>query len=266
MLTWESLGITRQYMEKVAQYNEMDLDRWWDGPPSNPDDVDDWIFDFYVKAVKVFAMASIGYPMPNPPLNDWREVGRRLVSASKYYFYGAWRDKFKSRRKEYDRQSARAKLDWIDGYRFGLVIALCLSDWESSDQLLQWPGPDLPYDEGVRELTEQDQAYHIWLASRLRSEPESASSQQRATIENGTRRRPKMLLAAADAMFAGDADSFLTALEKYLRHYKKREFITGRGTDFGFCIEASILWHLARRQKMELKPFAEDIDIFIPKP
>ena len=266
MLTWESLGIKRQYMEKVAKYNAMGLDRWWEGPPSDPDGVAGWIFDVHIVAANVFAMASIGYPMPNPPLDDWREVSRRLISACIYYFYGPWRDKFKYFRKEYNRQSARTKLDWIDAYRYGLVFALCLSDWESADQLLQWPGPDLSYDEGVCELTEQDQAYHIWLASRLRGEPESASSQQRAMIEDGTRRRPKMLLAAADAMFAGDTETFLTALEKYLRHYKKREFITGRGTDFGFCIEASILWHLARRREMELKPFAEDIDIFIPKP
>ena len=266
MLTWESLGITRQYMEKVAQYNEMDLDRWWEGPPSDPNSVSGWIFEVYDVSANVFAMASIGYPMPNPPLNDWHEVSRRLISASLYYFFGPWRDKFKYLLKDYDRQSGRAKLPWIDAYRYGLDFALSLSDWESADQLLQWPGPDLPYDEGVWELTEQDQAYHIWLASCLRGEPESASSQQRAMIEDGTRRRPKMLLVAADAMFASDAESFLTALEKYLRHYKKREFITGRGTDFGFCIEGAILWHLARRRGLELKPFAEDINIFIPKP
>lgn len=263
MHKWKMLGFEQKFMDAVAKNMYASLDLWWSGPPSSPNDVDRWAFCAYSDAMIVFAMALVDYPMPNPPLNDHYEVARRLVSATVYYFFGSWRDKFKYLLRG---QIARAKLAWIDGYRKGLSVALSLSDWSSADQLLQWPGPDLPIDEGSYDRTSQDNAYHIWLASRLRGEPESALSQQRVIVESSTRRRPKMLMAAADAMFANDSKEFAAALEKYLRHYKNREFELGGGTDFGFCIEAAILWHAARRRGLELKPFSDDIDIFIPKP
>lgn len=266
MQKWKKLGFEQKRMDAVVRNMEASLDLWWSESPSPPADVEHWAFCAYSDAMIVFSMALIDYPMPNPPLNDYYEAARRLISATVYYFFGPWRDSFKHLLKDYDRQSARAKLHWIDGYRKGLAVALSLSDWESADQLLQWPGPDLPVDDGSYDRTTQDNAYHIWLASRLRGEPESVCSEQRAIVETSTRRRPKMLMAAADAMFADDSEGFTAALEKYLRHYRKNEFVVTGATDFGFCIEGAILWHAARRRELELKQLPDDVDIFIPKP
>lgn len=266
MQKWKVLGFEQKFMEAVARNNDIILEQWWDGPPVSHDNVEHWASTTYSEAMIVFSMALIDYPMPNPPLNDYYEVARRLISTTVYYFFAAWRDQFKYLLEDYDRQSARSELPWIDGYRKGLSVALSLSDWESADKLVQWPGPDLPVDEGSYDRTTQDNAYHIWLASRLRGEPESAYSEQRAIVETSTRRRPKMLMTTADAMFANDSEGFAAALEKYLRHYRKNEFVVTGATDFGFCIEGAILWHSARRRGLELKQLPDDIDIFIPKP
>jgi hypothetical protein len=141
-------------------------------------------------------------------------------------------------------------------------MAVSLSDWKSVDKLLAWPGPDLKDDEGLDDRTKQDNLYQIWLAARLRGEPEDALAAVRRPIERGTRRRPKMLLAAADALFAGDAVGLSKALQKYLMHYRKNEFET-RQVDLAICADANVLWHLARRRKLEEIELPADLALFI---
>ena len=72
----------------------------------------------------VFAMGWMGYDAFPPPLNDWREVGRRVVKVSLYYLLGVWRERFQLIGEEYDRARARAELWWIDCFRGGLAVAL----------------------------------------------------------------------------------------------------------------------------------------------
>ncbi len=84
-------------------------------------------------------------------------------------------------------------------------------------------------------------------------------------IEGGTRRRPKMLLAAADALLAGDAEKLASALEVYLRHYRKNELELNR-PDFGVCIDATVLWHFARRKGLGEIHLPDDLIILIARP
>ena len=163
---------------------------------------------------------------------------------------------------DYDRVSARAELPWISYYRDGLTIAASLSDWKSVDRLLAWPGPDVKHDEGLDDRTKQDNLYQIWLAARLRGEPETAVAKERSGIEKGTRRRPKMLLEAADALFAKDSAGLSKSLQTYLRHYQKNEFNT-RQVDLGICADANVLWHLARRRKLKPIALPADLALFI---
>jgi len=188
-----------------------------------------------------------------------------LVAAVVHYFFGAWRERFHFLTQELDRASARAELPWRDNYRSGLAVALSLSDWSSADQLLQWPGPDLPWDEGTDDRTDEDNAYQIWLAVMLRGEPAHAVTPQRAMIERGTRRRPKMLLAAADALLAGDSAGLSKALSTYLQHYRKREMRPNR-IDFGVCLDATAVWHSARRRDMGEVPLLGELMILIARP
>jgi len=212
--------------------------------------------------MSVFAMGSLGYELNHPQLADWHAVGRRAVAAVVESFCGSWRKQFEWNSSEYDRKSSRAALPWISFYREGLTLAAALSDWKSVDRLLAWPGTDVKEDEGLDDRTPQDNLYQIWLAARLRGEPEAAVAKEHSRIEGSTRRRPKTLLAAADALLANDSVEFSKALQKYLRHYRKNEFDT-RQIDLGICADANVLWHFARRRQLDEMELANDLALFL---
>lgn len=301
---WEILGFSRDDLDAIAA-NMVASFKWWSGPPMSSDDVESWVSDATREGIAVFAMGSMGYPIAEPPLNDWQEVGRRVLAAVAHYFFGSWREHFRYFAEEFDSAKARAELGWSSQYREGLALAVSLGDWVTADRLLEWPGPDLRSDEGMDDRTQEDNAYQIWLALQLRGESTNgnvqrkiaqrrprgiskddlyaaevlrkagsilpgtkaivAAVQQREIIARGSRRRPKMLLAAADALLKGDAGSLADGLGAYLRHYRQREMRPNR-VDLGVCLDGTVLWHLAKRRGLGEVPLPEDLGILIAKP
>jgi hypothetical protein len=263
MPPWQALGFSAEKLDAYVKSAIDTLDRWWDGPEtSSGDDMESWTFNSSMWGLTVFALGSLEYDRNHPLLDDWHKVGRRAVGAVVEYFCGRWRKKFVWNDSEYDKVSSRAALPWISYYREGLTMAASLGDWKSVDRLLAWPGPDLKDDEGLDDRTTQDNLYQIWLAANLRGDPEDAFAQQRSRIERGTRRRPKLLLAAADALLVGDSVGLSKALEKYLRHYRKNEFNT-RQVDLAICADANVLWHFARRRKLKDVTLPAELALFI---
>lgn len=266
---WAQLGYSREdYLDKVAAIARKAIGLWMCDPPAGSDGlrIDGWAFAVNTRGGAVFAMGSMGYTIPDPPLDDWRGAGRRVVAAALHYLFGAWRDSFEWHDDEpLDRARSRTKLPWIDMYRSGLPIALSLGDWESADKLLEWPGPDLRFDEGFDDLTEEDNAYHIWLASRLRGEPASASEAQLAAVVGGRRKRPKLAQAAAQALLDKDAAAFTKALTAHLRYHRQHDLDT-KQLDTAICLEATALWHLARRQELGADEPPAELMILIPRP
>jgi hypothetical protein len=265
---WSELGYERDFLNRVAELELEDAETWMCDPPASSDGtrIKDWATDVHTAGERVFWMGAMGYPIPQPPLDDWQAAGRRVVAASLHYFYGAWRDSFVWYHDEhFNRTGARTKLPWIDMYRTGLPLALSLGDWASADKLLEWPGPDLHFDEGLDDLTEEDNAYQIWLASRLRGEPASACQTQLDVVVQGRRKRPKLAQAAAQALLDKDPVAFTQALTAHLRHHRQREF-DSKQLNAALCLEATALWHLARRQGLCSQAPPHELMILIPRP
>lgn len=215
--------------------------------------------------ISAFAMASMGYEQLPEPFNDCVEVGRRLVAITKNYLFGLWRDKFSFLNEEYDSAKARAELEWSSAYRQGLAVALSLGDWGSADEFLKWPGADLRRDEGLDDQTFEDNLYQIWFASRLREEPLEKSTTERKQIEAGKKLRPKMLMAATDALVAGDRIMLADYLTAYLKYYRQKMLRSNR-PDSGVSLDATALWHLARRRNLGEVKIAEELMILVARP
>jgi hypothetical protein len=188
-----------------------------------------------------------------------------MVAAVVHYFFGAWRERFRFLGEEFDRAKARTELPWSDYYRSGLSVALSLSDWTTADRILGWARPDLRIDEGTDDRTAADNSYQIWLASRLRGEPAGAVAAQRESIARGSRRRPKMLLRAAESLISGDAQGLSKSLSDHLRQYRDRQMRSNR-VDFGVCLDATALWHLARRRDLGEILLPQELMILIARP
>ena len=265
---WSELGYEREFLDRVAALESEDAENWMCDPPVTSDGtlIEDWANNVNTCGERAFWMGSMGCAIPHPPLDDWRAAGRRVVAASLHYLFGDWRDSFVWFHDEhFDRAGARTKLPWITMYRAGLPLALSLGDWASADKLLEWPGPDLPADEGLDDLTEEDNAYQIWLASRLRGDPASACEAQLRVILSGRRKRPKLAQAAAQALLDKDPATFTQALTAHLRYHRQREF-DPKQLNAALCLEATALWHLARRQGLGAVEPPPELMVLVPRP
>lgn len=328
---WKSLGFSKEHLDSEHKFTPVNLALWWcDSPPVQEpnkdyrdapdgtgglgptalDATESWVSSVLSNGRSVFALGWMGYPHHESPLSNWREAGRRVVSSSLHYFFGPWRERFVWYHDScigyapFNREQARTRLPWSNAYRAGLALACAFGDWPAVDRFLEWPAPDLCRDEGTDDRTAEDNAYQIWLAMQLRSEPEektgsqrelaqqpkrregdfealkafrkvkdvlpgveaiASAAIQREMIERASRRRPKMLLAAADAMLAGNTTEFSKSLTAYLKHYRQRELQLQR-VDTGISLDGMVLWHLARRRGMGEVSLPEDVMMLIARP
>jgi hypothetical protein len=149
--------------------------------------------------------------------------------------------------------------------RNALAVALCLGDDAATDRLLEWPGRDLGFDEGYWDRTRADNAYQIWLASRLRGEPAESTADLLEQALGSKRKRPKLLAATAQALLAGDSAGFTRSLTAYLRYYRTSE-LNPQLVRIAMSVEGTALWHLARRRGLEVGGIPEDLMLLIPRP
>ena len=269
---WESLGFSLGQVEAGAK-NLADMNKdWLKSPPTGDGrEITSWISTHVIFGRDVFLLGWMGHPVPDPDLNDWRGIGRRIVSAFLHYFFGDWRQSFLYYDDEgygavpCDLPRARTRLPWFDEYCVGLALALCLGDEAATDRLLEWPGRDLRFDEGFCDKTRADNAYQIWLACRLRGEPAETTADLLEKVLGSKRKRPKLLAATAQALLAGDSAGFTRSLTSYLRYYRTSELNPGLVTT-AMSDEGTALWHLARRRGIEVGEIPEDLMLMIPRP
>lgn len=183
------------------------------------------------------------------PFGDVTRFAQKAVDSSLEYLYGDWRDGYLYDRKRITREQTRKRLEWIVPYRRGLLFAMCLDDAERAERLAQWPDTDVHKKD--LEFSPADTDYHILLARYLCGKPLKDSSRLAASIKTGTRRRPKALLEALEAIEAGDPGKFSKKLERYLKGYLKSG-IDPDDYETYVSMEGSLLWQTARRSGLEL--------------
>ena len=261
---WRTVGYKFEAIDAAAREISRGTE-WLKEAPSGPGELGvDWIWRLEHFGREAFLLGWMGHPAPHPDLIDWRGVGRKIVEACEHYFFGDWRRNFLYYGEPYDWSKSRMKsVPWFDAYRVGLALALCLGDLAAADRLLGWSGRDLWFDEGTWDKTRSDVAYQIWLASRLRGEPvESTDDLLACALENrnvGTKR----LVDASQALIAGRSADFRLYLRLYLQSYRLRELDHRVVT--AMSLEATVLWHLARRRGMELVSLPEELTVLIPR-
>jgi hypothetical protein len=269
---WESLGFSLGQVEAGAK-NLADMNKdWLKSPPTgHGGEIGSWVSTHGIFGRDLFLLGWMGHPVPDPDLNDWRGIGRRIVSACLHYFFGDWRQNFLYYDDEgygavpCDLPRSRTRLPWLDAYCLGLALALCLGDEAATDRLLEWPDRDLRFDEGFLDKTRADNAYQIWLASRLRGESAESTADLLEQVLGSKRKRPKLLAAPAQALLAGDSAGFTRSLTSYLRYYRTSE-LNPRLVTTAMSNEGTALWHLARRRGLEVGKVPEDLMLMIPRP
>jgi len=150
------------------------------------------------------------------------------------------------------RHERRQELAWIDPYREGMLLALCLGDEKAIQSLASYPDMDVRLDEfGYKR---EEALYYILLASLIRGRDLDSENVKGwvAAIERGRCRRAKLLLQAALDLFRDQADAFRKSFTTYMKHFRKSEFDR---QVFIYCMsmDGSLLWNLAVRRGLELE-------------
>ncbi|MCA9232700.1 MAG: hypothetical protein KDA57_18770 [Planctomycetales bacterium] len=192
---------------------------------------------------------------PHPFGAEVSAYGIRAAEIAIDYFEGDWRDEYvylsDNGPRKLTREQCRKKLDWIETYREGLMWSLCFDLEEPLQRLLAWPGTDLPFDDGTFRLTKEDNKYHVILARCLRGESLSKNSRLVSGIQESSRIRPKRLLEILEKVLLGDTPGFAKKFAQWVNAFRKQEF-NAQQIWLVFSIEATILWHVARRYGLEL--------------
>jgi hypothetical protein len=214
----------------------------------------------YFSVTHSLNLVYFGYLEAIPSEHEFSDVktqARAGAARAIFYFYGAWRDGYK----EFDdskpktREQTRAKLGWIDHYREGLLMALYVDDETAIRRLIEWPDAELPVDDGIDDLTAADNLAQIALACRLRDEREAKVAQVVKKLRASNRKRPIAFWAAVVAMLEKATREFASSLKQLYDLYRKKAPENDRL--MRPHVDASILWHLARRSAIALPDLPE---------
>jgi hypothetical protein len=133
--------------------------------------------------------------------------------------------------------------------------SLILDEEEHLAKLLQWPDTDLPPQDEIAGVSKADVPYHIFLARRLRGEEGTDDGSLLQIVRR--HKRTKLCLTTFDAIQARNATALSVALRKVIDEFRCAPESTKHLIEEFTCPEGTILWHIARRAKLELPKLDE---------
>jgi hypothetical protein len=217
----------------------------------------------YTKADSVrksLTLVYLGYLGAIPSGHEFSDVAaqaRAGAARALEYFHGDWREGYRVfyYSEPMTREQTRAKLGWIEPYREGLLMALCVDDEPTIRRLIDWPDADLPVDDGAWNLTAGDNLAQIALACRLRGEPETKVTQVVKRLQASKRKRVSVFWSAAVAILENESREFAASLKQlcdlcWKQAPEKDRLLRPH-------VDGSILWHLARRTGIALPNLPE---------
>ncbi len=178
------------------------------------------------------------------------------------YFFGKWQERhigtFYAKPDDWDNPiwgpvgPDRAKddlLNWLDRYRAGLMWALVLDAEPELIAMLEWGIPTRKLDSMPGDWTVEDNFVWFVISAFLRGEGLNRYPDLRDKIAGSSRKNPKILLGVAEAIDAGNAGLVTKGIKELL----KRHIRTVQTHPKQVSLDATILWHVARRRGMVLE-------------
>jgi len=174
------------------------------------------------------------------------------------YFFGDWRKSTPVDGKIGEYYVKRCEL-WIRYFRESILWASVLSEWEKVKEISKYP------DELCMEADfepKEKKAWYIVLAIYLREGSLDNAGKFIDLIENGKKKREKLLLNVLRSIMARDAIEFAEVFKAYMKHYKSHEF-TQRSVPEKLAIDGTILYNLAKHEDMDVTFPEKYIDHYI---
>ncbi|MDR2706261.1 MAG: hypothetical protein LBC02_10830, partial [Planctomycetaceae bacterium] len=201
---WQRLGITQTIMDNLINnachklFSDTEHDRV---KLLNKSIIpNDWNLRSTLRKLNIaLTIQHFGYPNSFPsPVNICEEI----IQLSSEFLFGEWQytTRWHDSNKLFNKDQARKKIDWCEPFLYGLMASLICDDNISVKKLAEFPNIDVMKKQESDEITKEDTAFIVLLASWIREEGMSKSKRIINCITKSVRRRPKFLLSSLEAI------------------------------------------------------------------
>jgi len=175
------------------------------------------------------------------------------------YFFGEWRKTTPVDGKIGEEFVKRVEL-WISEFRNSILWASVLGEWEKAKEISRYLDELTMFAQQWE--TKEKKAWYTLLAIYLREGNLNGAANYIELIENGKKKREKLLLNVLRTIIARSADRFTKEFKIYIKYYKSHEF-TQRSVPEKLAIDGTILFNLAKHKGIDVTFPKEYIDHYI---
>ena len=183
---------------------------------------------------------------------------RPMLDYALDYFFGEWRKTTPIDGKIGEEFVKRCKL-WVNYFRESILWASVLGQWDKAKEISKYP------DELCMKAdfeSKEKKAWYVLLAIYVREDSLDNAGSYVELIENGKKKREKLLLSVLRTIVANEPESFTKEFDIYMKHYKAREF-PQRQIPEKLAIDGTILFNLAKHKGLQVEFPEKHIDHYI---
>ncbi len=194
-------------------------------------------------------------------IDEKMRIGHYAVPMFDYvldYFFGEWRKTTSVDGKIGEEFVKRCEL-WVSELRYSILWASILREWDKAKEISKYP------DELCMEAdfeSKEKKAWYIAFATYLRDGSLDNASKFVGLIENGKKKREKLLLNVLKTIVDNDSEHFTKEFGAYIKHYKAREFPQKQVPE-KLAIDGTILFNLAKHEGFDVSFPEKYIDHYI---
>ena len=148
---------------------------------------------------------------------------------------------------------------WVSELRYPILWASVLGAWDKAKEISKYPDA-LCMDADFE--SKEKKAWYVVLAVYLREASLDNASKFIELIENGKKKREKLLLSVLKAIVANDTEGFTKEFGIYMKHYKAREYPQKQVPE-KLAIDGTILFNLAKHKGLQVEFPGKYIDHYI---
>lgn len=182
-----------------------------------------------------------------------KESARNLLDYTKEFFFGKWRNEIPGYPSDTE--------NWIEQFRQSICWGSCIGEWEKIKEIAEYPKENVI--EAERWEPIEFRCWYLLIAGVLRGQQLSSLEKYVKTIEEGGKRREKLLLKLLMAIIGKNIENAENALNGYLKYFKKYEFPRPGKNDL-LCIDGTFLINFAAYKNLKID-YPSEYDDYIVK-
>ena len=150
-----------------------------------------------------------------------KEHANQCILELEEFFFGDWRHTFQTPDKAVDPNWWKRRFIWMQAFEAATLWGSVLGKWDFLKRIGRFPEPDSCVSDGYRAA---DRDFYVAWGTFLHGASSSEMEPLLERLRSGKSRSCRLVVALLRAGLAHDAAALQTALEAWLKYYRKEEF------------------------------------------